>query len=85
MAMYLQQKDVEATVLVWIQAVCMLISDDVVVEAPNSVEDIRELLDVLKGQRNEWKTVRSPHITQFVFSSVMQKQPALVSLLDNVQ
>jgi hypothetical protein len=76
MAMYLQQKDVEATVLPWIQAACILMIGDINVETASSIEDISELLVVLKGQQDEWKTVCSLCIIPVVLSPLLQTHSA---------
>jgi hypothetical protein len=64
MAMYLQQKDVEATVLTWIQAVCMLMIDEVgETEADFFTlnpqwRDVSKVQAVLKETKGEWEAVR---------------------------
>jgi hypothetical protein len=71
MAMYLQQKKVEATVLAWIQAACMLISDDIFVDTAESREDMIQVHAALKGHLDEWKPVCSPCVTFSLFSLLL--------------
>jgi hypothetical protein len=57
MAMYLQQKDVESTVLAWIQAACMCMIDEDCVQAAESSEDKSKAQAVLKEQQDAWEAV----------------------------
>jgi hypothetical protein len=60
MAMYLQQKDVEATVVSWIQAACMYMIDEAYVQTAVTLKDRGTVEAVLKGQQNEWSMVCLP-------------------------
>jgi hypothetical protein len=76
MAMYLQQKDVEATVLAWIQAGCIFIIDEVYEKTADSFEDRKKVLAVLKGQENELKAVcLPPFIPCSTLSALLQVLP----------
>jgi hypothetical protein len=64
MAMYLQQKDVEATILNWIQAACMFMVDEVCVKEADFFtlnpqwRDVSKIQAVLKEKNGEWEAVR---------------------------
>jgi hypothetical protein len=57
MAMYLQQKDVESTVLDWTQAECMRMIDEVCVKAGESFNDKSKAQPVLKEHHDAWEAV----------------------------
>jgi hypothetical protein len=64
MAMYLQQKDVEATILTWIQAACMFMIDEVCVKEADFFtsnpqwRDISMVQAELRERKGEWEAVR---------------------------
>jgi hypothetical protein len=57
MAMFLQQKDVEEAVLIWIQAACVVMIDDLFLPTGDGLEDRSEIKAVLKGQQAAWRKV----------------------------
>jgi hypothetical protein len=59
MAMFLRQKDIETTVRIWIKDACLLMVDDVTLNAADSSLEFNSERALLKAQRAEWETVRS--------------------------
>jgi hypothetical protein len=61
--MYLQQKDVESACLAWIQTACMFMIGEVCARTAISLQDERDVIAVLEGQKDEWKPVCLPPLT----------------------